>query len=620
MTPYERILRSEKEIKKLKKIICCIQGQSNFSELFNIINIGAGEPDPLQINTVQVNNAGEVFFVDSTGNIQQIEFIQETEIMCENCLYVDKRFTGVASATVTGTGITSTNAEYNTQLAAATVGSAERPYPCIWSAQLEAKALTAIDNKHYTIKILEGNIFTIGSPTLTQNGDRTGNAGVNEEADIKVANVTADLLAASLGANRITYEFGENTFIINICKSHTIRLIDLPITSVVWETKVVGKGSFHWLYGSVEGIGCNLLRSLDVVNLDLIFKGKKALINRFESVVIRGFQNVVIDFDQWWEYTSQFNVFGTDDWVTAGRRMPICIINIRDRRRGINLFSGLPAGDSTNTGGTNKFHHPFGAYYSITIDTWINNEFSSLNGTLLRWQGGGATQMTNNTVIFNVNRFVHTYIGGAATAFAGMFDMAVSSTPAVNTNNRIEFNFGHVTSMGSFCDTANIGILNNLSNSTLILNVTGVWENTSSVNPAIGIAFTASTNINNQVIVKGNFVSTGGGTLLSNNGTGALTPTNAIAFQFKNCEFVQKVAAKPAINFLSGKTNMNVFFDNVKVVNDGATEIISKNATNAPMQILCSNVWTNNTLISANLTIDGDAIKTNTRLGNTLLM
>lgn len=47
-------------------------------EIVDIVNIGAGNPNPLQPNTIQVKNTGEVFFVDKDGDIQQIEFINNT--------------------------------------------------------------------------------------------------------------------------------------------------------------------------------------------------------------------------------------------------------------------------------------------------------------------------------------------------------------------------------------------------------------------------------------------------------------------------------------------------------------------------------------------------------------
>ena len=592
MTTYERVLLLEKKLKDIKRDICCMQegGCPNIS----------ADAD----NIIECRDDGL--------------YVSGTDSFSDYVLYVDKQFDGVASATITSTGITSTNAEYNAQLSSALVGSIEFPYPCIWSAQLEAKALTAVDGKKYTIKVIEGNVFTIGSPTLTENGDQFADASTNEEADIKVANVAADLLAASIGQHNITYIFGENSGIINICKTYTIRLIDLAITSDPWDTRIVGKGFFHWLYGSVEGFGCQLIRSADVVNLKLVFQGYKALVNRFAGVTIEGFQEINIDFDYWWEYATQMNIYGTDDWVTAGREQPVCIINIRDRRYGIDLFPGLPAGDPTHFGGTHRMFQAYGGYYSITYDRFLANEFSSQDGLLLRWQSD-CPQATNNTMIFHIKEFIHTYIGGAATVQAGLLRILPSSTPAVNTNNRIEFNFGYVTSMGTFGDVTNNGLLFNMNNSVVVLNVSGLWTNTSSINSAINIGFSAVANVNNQQIFKGNYESTGGGLLVTARGTGAVATANSIAFQFKNCEFIQKVALFPAMDFLSKQTNMNVFLDNVKIVNDGVTELISKDVTNAPMSIFSSNVWTNNATISANLAIVGDALKTNAMLGNVLL-
>lgn len=180
----------------------------------------------------------------------------------EKTYYVSKKYTGPGAAFINGSAnigqISSTNAEYNTQLAQAIPGSKEFPYPDPWAARNAAQAaLTAATIKTAHIVVLAGNTYTVGSNSSASNGTMTPPyaASGHDVADVGFTSAGGGV-NASLIYNNIYVDFQEtsglyyinSTYVIN-----TVYIADLTTPDATMQCGVTGKGFIHKLYGSGQG-------------------------------------------------------------------------------------------------------------------------------------------------------------------------------------------------------------------------------------------------------------------------------------------------------------------------------------------------------------------------------
>ncbi|HZI02095.1 MAG TPA: hypothetical protein VEX63_13170, partial [Flavisolibacter sp.] len=527
-----------------------------------------------------------------TDNMSPADHIESLTV-----LYVEKRFTGVAGVTVTAAGLSSTNVSYNEQLQKALVGDSLKPFPCIWSAQKKAKELINVGSSSVNIVIKSGYTVTIGSPTTTQNGNTNLTPGVNEASDIRIANVDNDFKALSLAQHGINYIFEQNTQIINICKSYNIPFIRIDKqvggVTVDWtehRTNIFGKAQFKWLYGQGDGFHVSAFQIYGVPGLKMKFEADLMLMNMWITGVILDYTDLHINWDKYWTYDNTLILRSSSDWETNGLTRPLLRLDVRDWRRGKNLFTGLTPAAADYWGGL-RLDSAFGADALVNIDRWSINDQGTADGSLFRMDGFAVAK--NNYILINVKKFEHYMSAGANQVTSGAIRYHTTSNGDAtkitqSTNNHFLFlvaeAFTHVPIGQSLWS---IGLLAGMCNSSFTLKVSGRWYNLSNVNPAIQPKLSYwGPEMRNQVTISGEFISVNGSVLVAAGGASGLN-TDSIACAFRDCVFIQKTAGKNVMTLNSITDDWNISLNHVTLINDGVTEAISK--TDGTIQVLFSN-------------------------------
>lgn len=202
--------------------------------------------------------------------------------------YVNRNFTGIAAAIVTGytlATIASTNASYNAQLINARMGDMNKAYPCPYSARnaaLDAIASGNI-NKAY-IRVLGGSQYTIGSDVAANNGLPAGGAATATVADIGFSSANRTLVA-SLMKNNVFYYFEVNSMLKFINRTYAINsgCYNVDATDTTFVSGIYGKGLFHHVYGNGDGTISNFSQRFIEVNntrCSIVFECDEAALQR----------------------------------------------------------------------------------------------------------------------------------------------------------------------------------------------------------------------------------------------------------------------------------------------------------------------------------------------------
>jgi hypothetical protein len=305
--------------------------------------------------------------------------------------YVDKRFTGSCNVTINSTKIiTSTNANYLTQLSASRVGNPTYPWPDPWSAAFAASAsIAAGQTTSARVIVKTGNQYTYGSSTLAQNGDTTGSLINNLTPDIAVSQVDYNSGVFNLLYPSVEVHFEPETSLYNINKTWTQELT--YYTSSDWtlapEFKITGKGKFVLVYGFGEGFICKYA-TIAAPRAEISIEADLMLQNLWTGWYLNG-QKIDISVNRWLSYTSRLlelniatstvpttNVYW--NWPSqslvyplAGITEPVVNVNINTVIYGEQLFEGLSPHINTVQAGI-VTGHPYGCNYNISIDNIIS--------------------------------------------------------------------------------------------------------------------------------------------------------------------------------------------------------------------------------------------------------
>jgi len=510
-------------------------------------------------------------------------------------LYVEKKYDGVAGITITSSSVSSTNESYNRQLLNAKVGDPDNPFPSIWHAQEKAKEL--VGNGIVANIIVRTNTFyTIGSPVLTQNGNRYGNNAINEEPDVKMANDVEVFKYGSLAQRDINYFFEKNSGIISISKTYAVPIIyidkristDTTISPnlwyddlSIWETNIYGMGEFKGVYGQVEGFIPTIFFIEGVPGLNMTFEADLIAANMRNWLRITSFSDFHLKVDKLWTYSSTFNIGNYYQWQTGGvLPRPKLNMDIREYRRGAGLFNvGLGASAVDYWSGANLFGEE-GIDVTINIQNLICAEYTSVTGhCLFTFVSGyvgsnGNTNpfsvMKNTNVVINIDNLKQYMINVANAPAGGLFSFSgynayALGQAAVNTNNHMVININNAETNVPFNESYT---MSGLLNSSFTVNVNNVAVSTSTTRALItayirGNATTIATNdlacINNQVVYRGRFVSNSAkgvfDTGLYSNTLANISP-NFMGLRLENCTLIQRNATAPTVglSWLTGMT------------------------------------------------------------------
>jgi hypothetical protein len=552
--------------------------------------------------------------------------------------YVEKKYTGKADLRITTSGISSSNDSYNRQLSNAKMGDPNNPYPSIWHAQEEAKALAAqgiVSN----LVMRTGYVETVGSPTLTQNGDSTGNALVNEEPNVKVNNDTASKQLFSIAQKNINYVFEPDSGVVNICKAYPIQLINIDkristSTSIdpnltvddisVWETDILGMGEFKWLYGQINGFSCSVISMLGIPNLRMNFEAELLSANMFDQIIIRMFSEINFTVNKFWMYEGRFEFSNPYRWEVGGLTKPKLNIKINDYRLGQNLFTGLGTSANDFWSGfiTNNLNN--GADINIEIDT-VNFNLWSVASQLYFFATPNSiwNEVKNTNFSFKIDNFRQTILNEVSRDKTGLFGiysyMAIAQgqiTP-VHVNNKFYFEFGSATvTIPLFSHF--VGSLMGMHESSLTINVLNSLTNTSTLNTIFDIGFANfvggnqfmnDTCQNNQVVMKGRYIGNASRGLFEPGDFRYSAPNispNFIAFRFEDAVLIQKAATGPCLNLNLADWNdlINLSLANVSLANVSGNTI----QTTDPCNVLIQDVQSSNPIDAAVTQVGGTVV------------
>lgn len=472
--------------------------------------------------------------------------------------YVDRRFTGGCEVTINSNRtISSTNANYLTQISASKVGDPNNPYPDPWSAGFAASASIAAGTiRNARVIVKTGNEYTYGSSTLAQNGDMTGSLTSNLTPDIAVSQANYNIRAFDLLSPMVEYYFEPETALYNINKSWTQELV--YYTSSDWniapEFKITGQGKFVLVYGQGQGFICRY-GTIIAPRAEIAIEADMMLQNMWRGWELTG-QRIDINVDKWWSYLSRtlgLNVLAADTYNDAfwnwpsqslvypsySIGLPIVNVNINDYKWGETLFKGV-APHAADFWTNIVMGHPYGTTYNINIKN-LTTQGRHQDG-FFRLSGEGGQTTVNNAVFQNNNinlniGYVSASIGNLGGNWRGgqLFDGFFGTQGSLDPNSPTPFfyencnwyiNIGKMDSLGVGLGTNQP--FTNISNCTFKLNCddyrnysivrpnatcihfTNSYANSSSLAPLVSGSFR-----NNQIIVSGNYRNFSTGSLVT---------------------------------------------------------------------------------------------------------
>lgn len=210
----------------------------------------------------------------------------------EGVYYVSKNYVSASGATIVDLNtITSTDADYNTQLLAAKRGNILAPFPCPWSARNAALAdLANGEIKSALIYVIAGE-WTIGSDDDSKNGTDLNVAVFTTDIKIAQANNT---VVASLLQNNLHYYFNKNTKLIYHNRTYLIYFgYHNDLTGPSFNSSVKGDGFFKQLFGEANGFNAFFIK---IVNSrgKFYFEGNCEL-QQWENFTMDSVQEFTID-------------------------------------------------------------------------------------------------------------------------------------------------------------------------------------------------------------------------------------------------------------------------------------------------------------------------------------
>lgn len=529
-------------------------------------------------------------------------------------LFVEKKFAGKAGVTISAGNLVSTNAEYNTQLESARVGSPVYPFPCIWSAKKKAIEIQETDGiETVNIIITDNYSVTLGSPVLTENGDVNASIVDNEEADIKVANVLEDLQEASLLHHDLNYVFGNKSQIINICKSYAIYLLYEVGNQTEIKFNILGNGIFRWIYGDGQAFTGRCVWLINNTLLNFRFEAELLMLNFWQMLMVHDFQYLQFDFNRLYMYDTYIGVYSTNDWKTAGLGKPLFIMNVNDYRRGRDLFTGLsPA--------------PLDFSAGIHLDSWYGydahihlknarlNDYSPADGSLLRVAGRFAR---NNVINLTVDNLHHTFVPGRANGTPCMqifrHRNTVAGDETLLQQNRDNVVFIHIkNAISEVTLGTNYETFGMVTHSKLIIQLDN-WTKipVSSGTEGAALRFTyagdkSGLNANNKIEIKANVTSYAPSSIYNNWNWKNYPDDEGLSVVFDNCTFIHKLDGYKVIDLTGQNPNVKTTIKDSILSNDGVTDTISHDGLYSGIDILTRGVTVNGP-VSANARTVGEA-------------
>jgi hypothetical protein len=477
-----------------------------------------GATDPVRIQGLtSTTNDCSVLSIDSNGVIHKTLVNDITRICGNNTTvgvyYVDKRYTGVGAAIVSGltySSITSTNSSYTSQLNSAIVGNSMNTFPCPWSARNKAlDDIAAGLISGASIVVLNGQ-WTVGSDDPNKNGTVDGtaiNANVTADIGFSVANNSS---VASIGQDKLAFWFAPNTKLTYINSSYTfyhIYNVDATDTTT-FDFSLKGYLDLVFVYGKknpiVSILYLNYLAFINncLANLDLEYNGVYVtqgygfqsdgcvrtfnlkvkyyestdsvfFTNRFNRNVPSGFASISLDVDTIYGF---YNQTDNDFWS---------MVNLN--------------GDTTSSCSTNFIFSATTLTYDVNIKNITTYTAHKQYDSMFTIQGA---LPYNTTVNVNVNN-LQAYTPKNTLDYQYL----VSFPYLEGFGNTINFNFGNVTTVIPLLGPIILNSINsgatNVTSADTVNRVNFHCDNCRKIyDPVIGsnIPLTGAGNVNNAML------------------------------------------------------------------------------------------------------------------------
>lgn len=452
---------------------------TTFRLVINLANFGLTPSDLVdRLVITAVGNGGTLGFYMDDVELQGANLVPQQLGTTDNVgvFYVSKNYSGVGATSLSGytlSDITSTNSGYNTQLAAARMGDANKAYPDPWAARNAAMmAMTAGTITRALIIINGGNTWTVGSPTASQNGSATGVAATATIPDVGLVNTFSDI--HSLLKNGIDYYFNPNSGLKIICKAYQLYIGQtFQIVSNTFKSGIYGYGDFETLYGTQEGLSTRFIY-VDNPWAEVTFECNKAVMQR-AWMYLFNYKKVQIRMKHWigsaWDSLVYEQGQSSDgDGLPSTLTVDCDLVQL-----GIKYFPY----SSTGSGGTRSLIYVNNGaggntreenrYYNLKV---VNLETWASTGTFISPQGDANVNRINERFVINVGYLKQEVSPLTTTASGPLASFTGSGGTGLRQNNTFILNIDAADITASLLDprnnfTANASNINN----TVVLNV-----------------------------------------------------------------------------------------------------------------------------------------------------
>lgn len=548
----------------------------------------------------------------------------------EKVFYVSKKYTGIGSATVTGTtlaNISSINASYNTQLAAAQMGSLEKTYPDPWSARNAAMdALIAGTITTANIVVLPGNTYTVGSDVNSNNGSATSPylTTADDASDIRFSAANSFAIC-SLVQNKVYVEFKETSGLYNICHTYNIFLIyqDDP-TDTKFRGGILGRGFFHRLYG-VNNSFHDMIIWVDNANATVEFNAKEVSQSSGKGICIWNCADVYVNVDTYYSADTSILQMTCLRATTQYNKVSNISVKIRTLIQGYQqtLYT-----NSENGGTVTKFLHGVNLFPQI-VQIDITNMTTAVAGltniphliqmdyTMYPYLYGGSVEQRvvgNLTFLFRVENYTEIKRNPVVTLDMGpsvKLQMAsrTATVPGTSTslanNIRVLIELKKATLVCPML-TGTSGIISEgINNLFTIKSDKLVKDNTDCTKPLFNVEFMQGQAVADRtnIVFDGWFEDRQSDMFAGHAGS---TTTGGYVRITLRGRFVARTAGKIIIKAIPNTTNkVNYILDGAVLINDGTTSLITSAVANT--EIVCISAVANS-VPDANTIVKGNGI------------